>query len=401
VVPIDEVTLDAAQIAERWFDPDSGNLAGARQFVRDVAPDDVTSEGDLLLSVSELVTNALLHGRSGFGVRVTTGSEAVRVEVFDASPLLPAAKNYGPAAITGRGLRIVDHLSSSWGVTPVDGGKWVWFEMARAAAGADDRGPRVTVRLLGLPVPVHARAAAHHDALRREFDLLRQRVGPDEAPPRLLALVEELDRRYAGFDELPAADLAAAIDRDDPTVDLTFDVPADAAARLTHLGRLLDEADEYSLAGEALMTTASPPEIVAYRRWFIGQFVDQLVGAAPVPWPTWRAAHPDGPAPAAPAAAPPPADGEAVVRPAGDLDIAQGPAVHDELLALHNQGVAAVTLDLGEVTFLDSFGISVIVAAHTRFTEDGARLVVVVPPSLQPVFDMAGLGQVLDLRPPD
>ena len=89
-----------------------------------------------------------------------------------------------------------------------------------------------------------------------------------------------------------------------------------------------------------------------------------------------------------------------MVRPAGDLDIAQGPAVHDELLALHNQGVATVTLDLGEVTFLDSFGISVIVAAHTRFTEDGARLVVVVPPSLQPVFDMAGLGQVLDLHPP-
>jgi anti-anti-sigma factor len=369
--------------------------------------------------VSELVTNALLHGRTGFRVRVTTGPRALRVEVFDANPLLPTAKNYGPAAVTGRGLRIVEQVSSDWGVTPVEGGKWVWFEMLRREAAGEDDSGLVRVVLLDLPVTVHARAAAHQDALQREFDLVRRSGGPQDVPARLLALVDELDVRYGGLNDRPTDELAAAIAGGVAAVDLTYEVPPDAADASLRLGELLDEADAYCREGVALMTLATPLESLLYRRWLLGQFVAQIRGAAPTPWLAWLAAQepaagtPTPPASAAPAPSAPEgtaaagedgaagdaSGGEApVVAPVGELDAQQAPQVRDDLQRLRHQGAVRATLDLSAVTFIDSFGISVILAAHARFAEDGARLDVVVPAILQPTFDLAGLGPVLHLH---
>jgi anti-anti-sigma factor len=404
--PIDEMTLEPAGSSERWFDADSANLAGARQFVADAAPADM-AEGDLMLSVSELVTNALLHGRTRFRVRVTTGPQVVRVEVFDANPLLPTAKNYGPSAITGRGLRIVEHLTSDWGVTPVEGGKWVWFEMARPAAPATP--PLVMVAFLSLPVAVHGRAAAHQDALQREFDLLRATGDPHDVPARLLALVDELEDRYGGLNDRPTADLAAALDRGDESIDLWVEAPPDSAESLARLGDLLDEADAYCREGVALMTLTTPLESLLYRRWVIGQFVDQIGGAEAQSWPAWLAGQDTVPAPA-PAARVAGVAGHAgdgdhaggeppVVRPSGDLDARGAPPVRDDLQRLRLAGAGRATLDLSDVTFIDSFGISVILTAHARFSEDGARLDVLVPPKLRPTFDLAGLETVLHMRP--
>lgn len=405
---IDEMTLEAAGSAERWFDADSANLAVARRFVREVAPPDLADEPDLLLSVSELVTNALLHGRTGFRVRVTTGPRAVRVQVFDASPLLPTAKNYGAAAVTGRGLRIVEHISSDWGVTPVEGGKWVWFEMVRPAAAGEDASELVPVVLLDLPVAVHARAAAHQDALQREFDLVRHSSDPQDVPGRLLALVDELQVRYGGLNDRPTDELAAAIAAGAASVDLTYEVPPDVADDSRRLDELLDEADAYCREGVALMTLATPLESLLYRRWLLGQFAAQIEGAAPTPWPAWLAAQePATPPPAQATSAPPvpggtPAVGAVVgavpvVAPVGELDAELAPQVRDDLQRLRHQGAAQATLDLSAVTFIDSFGISVVLAAHARFAEDGARLDVVVPAVLQSTFDVAGLGSVLHL----
>jgi anti-anti-sigma factor len=380
-------------------------------LVGQVAPADLADEPDLLLSVSELVTNALLHGRTGFRVRVTTGPRALRVEVFDANPLLPTAKNYGPAAVTGRGLRIVERVSSDWGVTPVEGGKWVWFEMLRPEAAGEGDSGLVRVVLLDLPVAVHARAAAHQDALQREFDLVRRSSGPQDVPAQLLALVDELEVRYGGLNDRPTDELAAAIAGGAAAVDLTYEVPPDAADASLRLGDLLDEADAYCREGVALMTLATPLESLLYRRWLLGQFVAQIRGTAPTPWPAWLAAQePAAGASAPPASARPAPEGTAaaggeasggdvpVVAPAGELDAQQAPQVRDDLQRLRHQGAVRVTLDLSGVTFIDSFGISVILAAHARFAEEGARLDVVVPAILQPTFDLAGLGPVLHLH---
>ena len=50
------------------------------------------------------------------------------------------------------------------------------------------------------------------------------------------------------------------------------------------LGAIFDEADDYCRAGEHLLSLATPPEALAFRKWFINEFVAQIGGSAPVPW---------------------------------------------------------------------------------------------------------------------
>lgn len=76
--------------------------------------------------VSELATNCTLHARSDFEVRLSVEGECVRVEASDRAPGGLQARAYSSTATTGRGLRIVEGLSSSWGVVPTADGKTVW-----------------------------------------------------------------------------------------------------------------------------------------------------------------------------------------------------------------------------------------------------------------------------------
>ena len=105
----------------------------ARQFVRrtlialDCRP--ITEDAELL--VSEVVTNAVLHGGVNYApVSVRRTTTAIRVEVTDPGHLFPAE----PAAVDletpgGLGLGIVDSLSSLWGVGASGDGKIAWFEL--------------------------------------------------------------------------------------------------------------------------------------------------------------------------------------------------------------------------------------------------------------------------------
>ncbi|MGW2374232.1 MULTISPECIES: ATP-binding protein [Kitasatospora] len=86
---------------------------------------------DVLLMVSELVTNACLHAPGGpRELRLDWDGIRLRVEVSDASPVLPrlvAADD--PGRPGGHGLRVVDRLARAWGAGPDDGGKLVWLEV--------------------------------------------------------------------------------------------------------------------------------------------------------------------------------------------------------------------------------------------------------------------------------
>lgn len=85
---------------------------------------------DAALMVSELVTNAILHGRSDARVRVAAGADGVlRVEVSDDNSRHPEPVSQDHGALDGRGLLIVDALSTQWGVRDEDIGKTVWFEV--------------------------------------------------------------------------------------------------------------------------------------------------------------------------------------------------------------------------------------------------------------------------------
>lgn len=85
--------------------------------------------GDIQLLTSELVGNAIRHGRSPFSVIVRYDGLAVRVEVGDASPALPQRRQSAPDATGGRGVQIVSDVAARWGVTPTQDGKRVWFEL--------------------------------------------------------------------------------------------------------------------------------------------------------------------------------------------------------------------------------------------------------------------------------
>lgn len=88
------------------------------------------------LLVSEVVTNSVLHAGTEIRLRCQLTQTGVRIEVFDRSPLLPSGRHYDPQATTGRGLKLVSALASSWGVRSEDDGKALWFELLRG----EDRG---------------------------------------------------------------------------------------------------------------------------------------------------------------------------------------------------------------------------------------------------------------------
>jgi anti-sigma regulatory factor (Ser/Thr protein kinase) len=79
---------------------------------------------------SELVTNALRHGSGTVRLGCDAGTLRVRVEVGDDSGQRPRVRYVDDDSENGRGMIIVDTLSSAWGVSDAPrGGKIVWFEV--------------------------------------------------------------------------------------------------------------------------------------------------------------------------------------------------------------------------------------------------------------------------------
>ncbi|MER8098084.1 ATP-binding protein [Streptomyces goshikiensis] len=86
---------------------------------------------DLLLCVSELATNALLHGvppGRGYRLRLLRFEGVVRVEVHDSGPGRPRVGGRNPSSEGGRGLLLVAELADRWGIGPRTPGKVVWSE---------------------------------------------------------------------------------------------------------------------------------------------------------------------------------------------------------------------------------------------------------------------------------
>jgi anti-sigma regulatory factor (Ser/Thr protein kinase) len=84
----------------------------------------------VLLVVSELVTNALVHTQGPVRIDLTLRGDRVRVCVSDSSPRAPAKPVIVDWESTGgRGLMLVEAMSDSFGTVPVAGGKQVWSEI--------------------------------------------------------------------------------------------------------------------------------------------------------------------------------------------------------------------------------------------------------------------------------
>ncbi len=79
---------------------------------------------DVLVVVSELVTNAVLHGRDPIVLTLTVEPDAVVVSVTDRGSAEPFRRDAGEDD-DGRGLAIVDELTTHWHVERANGLKSV------------------------------------------------------------------------------------------------------------------------------------------------------------------------------------------------------------------------------------------------------------------------------------
>jgi hypothetical protein len=141
----------------------------------------------------------------------------------------------------------------------------------------------VTVTLLDTPLKIWQRAAEHHDELMREMALLALAPDPPTLPKRLSEIVQVLGQQYGAAGSRPddARDeaLAAGCDR----MDLNYEVPRTLGADALQMRALLDEAEEYCRS--ELLTLAEPQVQADFSRWYIEEFVRQIDGLAPRPWP--------------------------------------------------------------------------------------------------------------------
>lgn len=89
---------------------------------REMAPVEAEQIDDARLVVSELVTNATVHGRSGCRLRLQVCDERLTVEVYDDNPAEPRVRPLTTEGESGRGLAMVRCLAQRLDVTPLTGG---------------------------------------------------------------------------------------------------------------------------------------------------------------------------------------------------------------------------------------------------------------------------------------
>jgi anti-sigma B factor antagonist len=91
-----------------------------------------------------------------------------------------------------------------------------------------------------------------------------------------------------------------------------------------------------------------------------------------------------------------------VVKVSGEIDIATGPKLREELLGVMRRSGARLALDLGGVTFMDCAGISVLLAARRHARLEGGRVRVLrASRRVRIVLMLTGLHQEFALAAPE
>jgi anti-sigma regulatory factor (Ser/Thr protein kinase) len=282
------------------------------QRLSDVGREDVVWSAEL--AVSELLSNALLHGEPPIVVQMGGTKDHPRVEVSDGSHQLPQMP--GTVAVDrtgqdvpedellltiGRGLDLVSRFSEAWGVELGPEGKVVWFSprseahetgVAGDVTGESEsvpqpRGAVLNVQLLGVPVDRLADFERHHRELAREVALLALAAESDYPLAKTISDVFALLRRDVRPDlgdqlrQLRSAGVTVS--------DMEVTVSRRAAAELGRFVELLSLADAFCVEQRLLML-ARTPEQIAFQNWWFGEISRQLAGETPTAWNagSWR-----------------------------------------------------------------------------------------------------------------
>ncbi|MDT0437880.1 MULTISPECIES: ATP-binding protein [Streptomyces] len=145
-VPASSATTVDRQVRRLSFEGQSGVVPLARDFARQAlyawgwlpadSADRRAAAEDVLLVVSELVTNACLHAEGPDELRIGCDKKVIRVEVADRGAGQPAPRTpHRSGRPGGHGMFIVQRLCLDWGVVRTTGGagKTVWAELGAPA----------------------------------------------------------------------------------------------------------------------------------------------------------------------------------------------------------------------------------------------------------------------------
>lgn len=92
---------------------------------------------------------------------------------------------------------------------------------------------------------------------------------------------------------------------------------------------------------------------------------------------------------------------EATVTASGEIDLASSPDLRRELQALLDDGVRRIVVDLGDVTFIDSSGLGVLVGVLKRIKEvegGGSLEILGLTGPVRKVFEITGLHEIFVVR---
>ena len=90
---------------------------------------------DALLVASELAANAVTHADSACRIRLSVNAATLRIDVIDTGAGTPEPQPTSWMEEHGRGLHLVDALTTAWGLEVVPEGKVVWAELPRPTTG--------------------------------------------------------------------------------------------------------------------------------------------------------------------------------------------------------------------------------------------------------------------------
>jgi anti-sigma regulatory factor (Ser/Thr protein kinase) len=128
-------------VTHSWMLPaDTTAAAAGRDFVRSALVEYGNSSDTAevaALVTSELCTNAILHGSPPQLLKLVIDREHLRVEVSSSNRVGGAVPKLAPMPINsdtvgGRGLNLVNVLSSTWGADVNSGSTTVWADISRS-----------------------------------------------------------------------------------------------------------------------------------------------------------------------------------------------------------------------------------------------------------------------------
>jgi hypothetical protein len=156
-----------------------------------------------------------------------------------------------------------------------------------AGADAPDVPAALAAELVDYPVALGRRQREEVAGLLRELQLVvigsRQPETELSAPVRLLALADGITSTYGAQLDPAEAELDRAFAAGEEQTVLRYELLPVSRAVVLQYAMAMAEVDEFCRQA-ALITLATPPDMLELRRWTVEEFVRQYDGKPPRPW---------------------------------------------------------------------------------------------------------------------